>query len=136
MKCVLKIITYMIAWTGLLCIPYSAGHHGWSSYRDDFKVTVLVPELKLRNPHDRIIGTDKEGKTWNLLLAPPARNRRFGFDENVIQVDQKINIIGQKHPKRLEVKVHCIYSNERLIYTYRYPYGDSSLQRLGSEKEC
>jgi hypothetical protein len=136
MKHMLKNLLYLTTWAGLLSIPLSAAHHGWSSYRDDFKLTVTVSELKLRNPHDRIIGIDREGTVWNLLLAPPARNRRFGFDESSIEVDQEISIIGQKHPRKREVKVHCIYAGERLIYTYRYPYGDSSLQRLGYEQDC
>ncbi len=136
MKLLLKNLFYLATWAGLLSIPLSLGHHGWSSYRDDFRLTVIVTELKLRNPHDRIIGVDREGTVWNLLLAPPARNRRFGFDESSIEVDQEISIIGQKHPKKLEVKVHCIYTGERLIYTYRYPWGDSSLQRLGYEQDC
>ena len=136
MKRSLQILLYAMTLAGTSAIPYAQGHHGWSNYQEEFRVTLVVTELKLRNPHDRIIGRDKEGRTWNLLLAPPARNRRFGFDENVIQVDQEISIFGQKHPKKLEVKVHCIYKGETLVYTYRYPYGSSSLKRLGNQQEC
>ena len=136
MKRSLQILLYVMMLAGMSAIPHSQGHHGWSNYQEEFRLTLVVTELKLRNPHDRLIGRDKEGRIWNLLLAPPARNRRFGFDESVIQVDQEIRIFGQKHPKKLEVKVHCIYKGDTLVYTYRYPYGSSSLKRLGNQQEC
>ena len=80
MKRFLPIIFFTIMFMGLLTSRYSFAHHGWSYYKDDFRLTLIVTELKLRNPHDQIIGMDSDGRTWNLVLAPPARNRRYCFD--------------------------------------------------------
>tara|TARA_B100000953_G_scaffold225774_1_gene187289 strand:+ start:659 stop:1069 length:411 start_codon:yes stop_codon:yes gene_type:complete len=136
MKRFLPIIFLTIMFMGLLTSRYSFAHHGWSYYKDDFRLTLIVTELKLRNPHDQIIGMDSDGRTWNLVLAPPARNRRYGFDENTILVDQEIHIFGRKHPEKLEIKVHCLYKGDSLVYTYRYYFGRTSLQRYGGQQDC
>ena len=109
----------------------SAGfaHHGWGGYKEVFQLQVTITELKLGNPHDRLIATDGDGNEWNLLLAPPARNRRFGFSEASISVGDIVELYGQKHPKRLEIKVHCLYRDGDTLYTYRYDNGRESLTR-------
>ena len=104
-------------------------HHGWSGYKEVIEMSATVIELKLGNPHDRLIATDESGQEWNLLLAPPARNRRFGFNEESISVGDEIELYGQKDPKRFEVKVHCLYRGGEMLYTYRYDNGRSSLSR-------
>lgn len=111
-------------------------HHGWGGYKTDIEVTLTVSELKLGNPHDRLLATDAEGQEWNLLLAPPARNRRFGFNEDTLSVGDEIELIGRRHPSRLEIKVHCIFLGGEDVYTYRYNNGKSSLGRHGREERC
>ena len=110
-------------------------HHGWSYYHEEISITTKVTKLRLRNPHDQIMTMDDNNKVWNLLLAPPARNRRFGFDGSVIKIGDEIVILGQKHIDKNEIKIHCIYKNQELIYIYRYPNGMSSLDfmRLGGK---
>jgi len=119
-----------------LAPPSAFAHHGWGSYKEDIEITLIVKELKLGNPHDRLIATDADGQDWNLLMAPPARNRRYGFDGSVISVGQEIDLIGQRHPSRHEIKVHCLFSDGEAIYTYRYNGGTSSLKRYGREERC
>ena len=104
-------------------------HHGWSGYKEVIEMSATVIELKLGNPHDRLIATDDSGQEWNLLLAPPARNRRFGFNEDSVSVGDQLNLFGQKHPQRFEIKVHCLYRDGEMLYTYRYDNGRSSLSR-------
>ncbi len=104
-------------------------HHGWSGYKEVIEMSATVTELKLGNPHDRLIATDESGQEWNLLLAPPARNRRFGFNEESVSVGDELNLFGQKHPQRFEIKVHCLYRDGEMLYTYRYDNGRSSLSR-------
>jgi len=104
-------------------------HHGWSGYKEVIEMSATVIELKLGNPHDRLIATDDSGQEWNLLLAPPARNRRFGFSEDSISIGDKLVLFGQKHPQRFEVKVHCLYRGGEMLYTYRYDNGRTSLSR-------
>jgi hypothetical protein len=115
----------------LLVIATSAvfAHHGWGGYKDVIEMKATVTELKLGNPHDRLIATDESGQKWNLLLAPPARNRRFGFNEESVKVGDEIDLFGQKHPDRFEIKVHCLYRAGEMLYTYRYDNGRSSLSR-------
>ncbi len=104
-------------------------HHGWGGYQDVVEMVLTVTALKLGNPHDRLIAADESGQEWDLLLAPPARNRRFGFSEKSISVGDEIELYGQKHPNRFEVKVHCLYRAGEMLYTYRYDNGRSSLSR-------
>ncbi len=113
-------------------------HHGWSGYKEVIEMSATVIELKLGNPHDRLIAADASGQEWNLLLAPPARNRRFGFSEESISVGDEIILFGQKHPQRHEIKVHCLYRDDEMLYTYRYDSGRSSLSRsdLTSKDSC
>ena len=111
-------------------------HHGWGGYKADIEIRLTVAALRLGNPHDRLVATDSDGQEWNLLLAPPARNRRFGFDENTLAVGDRIELFGSKHPNRLEIKVHCIFLDEEPVYTYRYWGGRSSLAREGREERC
>lgn len=115
----------------LLIVAASAvfAHHGWGGYRQVIEMTVTVTELKLGNPHDRLLATDDSGAQWNLLLAPPARNRRFGFSEESVSVGDQLELYGQKHPERNEIKVHCLYRGGEMLYTYRYDNGRSSLSR-------
>lgn len=113
----------------MLSLSVAEAHHGWGGYKEKMKMTVTITELKLGNPHDRLIATDEQGREWNLLLAPPARNRRFGFNEESVSVGDVIELFGQKHPQRLEMKVHCINQNGVNLYTYRYNNGRTSLQR-------
>jgi hypothetical protein len=113
-------------------------HHGWSGYKEVTEMSATITELKLGNPHDRLIARDEAGTEWNLLLAPPARNRRFGFNEESVRVGDQILLYGQKHPDRNEVKVHCLYRDDEMIYTYRYDDGRTSLSRSRDtdKEEC
>ncbi len=123
--------TVSILTGALLVIAASTvfAHHGWSGYKEVIEMSATVTELKLGNPHDRLLATDDAGQEWNLLLAPPARNRRFGFSEESVSVGDEIVLYGQKHPQRLEIKVHCLYRDDEMIYTYRYDNGRTSLSR-------
>ena len=113
-------------------------HHGWGGYKEYVEISVTVTELILRNPHDRLKAKDEDGQEWDLLLAPPARNRRFGFSEESISVGDVVELYGQKHPSRLEVKVHCLFKDGDLLYTYRYDNGRTSLSRArrASRDDC
>ncbi len=128
--------TLTLALALLLPLGAALAHHGWGGYRSDIEIRLTVTALKLGNPHDRLIATDTDGREWNLLLAPPARNRRFGFNEESLSVGDEIELFGAKHPKRLEIKVHCIFLGGEPVYTYRYNSGTSSLARRGLKERC
>jgi hypothetical protein len=125
---------FFFALSGYLVMAGLAhAHHGWGGYKEKLEMSVTVTTVKLGNPHDRLVAVDDDGREWNLLLAPPARNRRFGFGEDSIAVDDRIELYGLKHPSRLEVKVHCLYKDGENIYTYRYDNGRTSLSRVRGE---
>jgi hypothetical protein len=120
---------------GMLIGAQASAHHGWGGYKEKLEMTVTITALKLGNPHDRLVAVDGEGNEWNLLLAPPARNRRFGFSEESISVGDVVELYGQKHPSRPELKVHCIYKDGENLYTYRYDNGRTSLSRTRGERD-
>ena len=128
-------VLFVIAGCFLLLSSVDA-HHGWGGYKERVEAMFTITELKLGNPHDRLIAVDSEGREWNLLLAPPARNRRFGFNEDSVSVGDNIEILGQKHPRRLEMKVHCINVDGENLYTYRYDSGRTSLERQRKGESC
>jgi len=124
-----RLVSVLLGAILVIATSVAFAHHGWGGYKELMEMSVTVTELKLGNPHDRLIATDESGQEWNLLLAPPARNRRFGFSEESVSVGDELSLFGQKHPKRFEVKVHCLYRSDEMIYTYRYDNGGTSLSR-------
>lgn len=129
----------MNKWFATLALIVAApvlAHHGWGFYGEIVELRFTVAALKLGNPHDRVVATDGENQRWNLLLAPPARNRRFGFDENTLSVGDVIDVTGAKHSRKLEIKVHCIEVDGANVYTYRYDNGRSSFERLQIDQSC
>jgi hypothetical protein len=99
-------------------------HHGWSGYTDDdFSLTGVVEEIELGNPHGHLM-VRADGGVWNVVLAPPARNRRAGVTDGVIEIGDTVTAYGHRHrdPDRLEMKterlevgdqVYDIYPNRR-----------------------
>jgi len=121
----------------VLIIPVRLfSHHGWSYYRDNIEENMKIIDLRLRNPHDQLLAEDKSGKEWNLLLAPPSRNRRFGFDGSVIEVGDELRVVGEKHISKFEIKVHCLFKGDEKIYTYRYPGGRTSYEFMRIKPNC
>jgi hypothetical protein len=129
-----RIASFLFACIGCLALAAAANaHHGWGGYKEKLEMSVTVTSVRLGNPHDRLIAVDSDGREWNLLLAPPARNRRFGFGEESVAAGDKLELYGLRHPSRLEVKVHCLYKDGDNIYTYRYDNGRTSLSRIRGE---
>ena len=54
---------------GFVLWSTASAHHGWGGYKENIEFSVTIKELKLGNPHDRLIATDDEGQDWNLLVA-------------------------------------------------------------------
>lgn len=111
-------------------------HHGWSGYNSDVDTSLTVTELRLGGAHDELIGTDADGRQWDLVLAVPARNRRLGFNEDTLSVGDEIDILGRGHPDRREIKVHCIYIAGETVYTYYDWDGTTSLSKHSSREQC
>lgn len=120
----------LIAVVALVLSGSAIAHHGWGGYNVDFELEATVTEVKFINPHDQIFVEDAEGNNWHFLLAPPYRNRRFGYDETAVAVGDTVRIVGQRSRTRFEGKVHFIYNSEgENIYTYYYDSGTTSWDR-------
>ena len=126
-KIVLTIL--VAALTSLLSLPAMA-HHGWGFYQEKFDVEMTIERVAFGFPHDRLEAVDSEGQRWNLLLAPPDRNEDFGYAASNFKVGEKVQIIGQRNPRRNEGKVHFVNDLEgNNIYTYYYSRGNTSWER-------
>lgn len=121
----------------LLLVPsFSSAHHGWGGYNDDVDSRFTVTELRLGNAHDHLTAVDAEGKEWDLVLATPTRNRRLGFDEETLAIGDEIDLLGRLHPTKAEIKVHCIYIEEEVLYTYYDFDGTTSLSKHSDRDQC
>lgn len=107
----------------LLCCtlnqPASA-HHGWSLYQSDISLAGTVRDINFGNAHDQLVVEDEEGRAWAVLLAPPQRNRRMGFDETAIGVGDALTLHGERHHKEdiFEIKTERIERDGEEIYRY------------------
>ena len=85
-------------------------HHGWGGYTSaDFTLTGTVVATHLGNPHDRLT-VEVDGQTWNVVLSPPGRSRRAGFDDSVVSVGDTVTMLGNRHADvdTLEMKTRRI----------------------------
>ncbi|MGK9168629.1 hypothetical protein KXR53_20115 [Inquilinus limosus] len=75
-------------------------HHGWSSYDANTTVTLSGPieTASYQNPHGLITLT-QDGKTWNVVLAPPSRMNRRGLPREDLAVGMPVTVIG--YPSRV-----------------------------------
>ncbi len=111
-------------------------HHGWNSYDAPLDMDVKITQVDWGNPHDRLTAIADDGGEWDILLAPPTRNRRFGFGEDTVSVGQTVRLRGERHPDRNEGKIHQIWIGEDMVYEYLYGRGTreestTSYERLG-----
>lgn len=127
-----KLGVFAITVLAALCLtePASA-HHGWGGYSVELNESMTVTEVRWINPHDIVIAKDASGKEWRLLLAPPLRNRRFGFGPGTIEVGDVVQILGAAHASRAEAKVHVITRKDEEVYRYYYDSGLDSQKRIG-----
>jgi len=108
----------------------AGAHHGWSGYTDDFEMEFTVVELRFINPHDQMLLLDAEGVVWDFLLAPPIRNRQYGYNESSVSVGDTVKVIGRRSTSIKEGKAYFIYNTGgEAIYTYRYADGTPAWDR-------
>jgi len=101
--------------------PHAAfAHHGWSWYGNDpFTLTGTVVETHFGNPHDRLT-IEADGQRWNVVLSPPGRSRRAGFDQSAIKVGDTVTAYGHRHEERgnFEMKTERIQVGEATYDLY------------------
>lgn len=126
-----KITFFSLILAGLLAATASYAHHGWSMYNREINEPMTVTRTRWINPHDMLYAQAEDGTEWTLLLAPPARNRRFGFGPDTVEVGDVIHILAAGHPYRNEAKVHVITRDGEEVYRYFYSSGQDSMERIG-----
>jgi hypothetical protein len=82
-----------------LLVPATAlAHHGWGSY-DSTKLVTLegtIESVAYANPHVSA-RMPAEGKTWELVLAPPSRMSARGLPDGTLKPGQPARLEGYVH---------------------------------------
>lgn len=80
-------------------VPLAAAHHGWSEYDSSktLDLTGTITESGYEHPHGHI-ALQTEGKTWNVVLAPPSRMQRRGLPREELKPGAKATVVG--YPNR------------------------------------
>ena len=105
------------ALVSLMIAAPSLAHHGWSSYDADKTIRVTAPlsAVKWGNPH----GSAKvawQGKTWNVILAPPTRMRARGLTRAMLVSRRPVTLIG--YPRRdgaAEMRIEAVVAGDKRI---------------------
>lgn len=112
-----RLVSGMLA---LSLIPAMA-HHGWAGQgEEEFEITGTVEKgLSLAGPH-ATMKLRADGKVWDLTLAPPARTKNAGLEEDTLPVGAKIVVHGHrnKDKDRYEIKTERVTWNGKLFNVY------------------
>lgn len=90
-----------VAFFLVLVLTFSAfgsRHHGWSKYDQDkpMNLTGEILETSYENPHGTI-RLKTEEKTWEVVLAPPARMQSRGLSRDMLKVGGTATVLGYPH---------------------------------------
>lgn len=87
-----------------ICIAFvgtALAHHGWSEYdaNKTLDMTGVIREYGYDNPHGlvRLQAEGEEGKTWLVVLAPPARMERRGLSREMLKEGTTATVVGYPH---------------------------------------
>lgn len=112
------LILSALAWP-LLAGP-AAAHHGWAGYEEAYvEFTGEIVAMGLGYPHGEFL-LDVAGERWDIVMGPPARNRRAGIDETTFAVGDTVTAIGHRHrdPAVQEIKAERIVKDGRTFDPY------------------
>ena len=103
-------------------LPASA-HHGWAwSTGENIQLTGVIREVKLGNPHGRVM-LDVDGVVWRLEVGQPWRNARAGLKDGDLVVGVKLTVDGEPSAdptdKHLKVERLWIDGAEYQLYPER-----------------
>lgn len=73
-------------------------HHGWSSYHEDKPLTIegTITTATYGNPHGAA-KVEADGKTWDVVLAPPSRMQQRGLTQAMLKQGTKAKVLGYQH---------------------------------------
>ena len=102
-------------------LPVSA-HHGWSGYLDEaFQITGTVDTaVSLAGPHATMRVKTKDGKVWNVMLAPGPRTESAGLKEATIPPGATVTAHGHRHrdPNKFEIKTERVTWGTKTFNVY------------------
>ena len=95
------IVTLIAALMLVIAAGSASAHHGWSEYDSSKRaeITGTIRELHFGNPHVTIV-VETSDRTWNVMLASPARLASRGASEEMLAVGQSITIQGLPHKSK------------------------------------
>lgn len=99
----------------------AAAHHGWTGYQEaEATVTGVVQSASLGNPHGLLKVQDAQGRTWNVMLAPPAAIARSGLTAPLVPAGARVVANGHRHtdPAVFEIKTERLTVNGRTFDLY------------------
>jgi len=105
--------------------PLALAHHGWSWYgTDPFTLTGTVVDAHFGSPHDRLT-VEADGQRWNVVLSPPQRSKRAGFDESEVKIGDTVTAYGHRRQEgdNFEMKTERLTIGDRTydLYPERLP---------------
>ena len=96
-------------------------HHGWGGYQDnELDVTGTVESVSLGGPHASLKVKGADGKTWDVVLAPPYATFSAGIKEGTIPVGATVKAHGHRHRdgNKFEIKTEQISVGDKMYNVY------------------
>lgn len=74
-------------------------HHGWSNYDQDKGINLSgeILESSYGNPHGMATIEAEDGKTWEVVLAPPSRMQSRGLEKDMLKAGTTATVLGYPH---------------------------------------
>jgi hypothetical protein len=96
----------------VLNVPAVLAHHGWSGYHTDLrKLEGTAAAYAYEYPH-AALRLEADGKTLDIVLAPPSRMGRRGLEAISIKPGDRVAVEGYVHRDRdTEVRAERIVVN-------------------------
>ncbi|MGK6351169.1 DUF6152 family protein [Parapedobacter sp. DT-150] len=103
--------TISLAASCLLCVSFTAFHHGWANY-DQTKVldfTTTIEQSTYENPH-ALAEVEYKDATWTVYLAPASRMTARGVSADMIKKGTELRIVAYPHKtKKTEMRAERIF---------------------------
>jgi hypothetical protein len=102
---------------GLAASALAFAHHGWSEYDSSqvLKLTGKIVESGYEHPHGHV-RLQTEGKTWEVVLAPPSRMERRGLEKGALKPGAAVTVEGYPNRgKPIEMRAERIIVNGKTV---------------------
>ena len=107
----------ILAAGGLAASALAFAHHGWSEYDSSkvLKLTGKITESGYEHPHGHV-RLEADGKTWEVVLAPPSRMERRGLEKGMLKAGVSVTVEGYPNRnKPVEMRAERITVNGKTV---------------------